>query len=194
MDPAVDFRKYDRVLIERIRVNLDADSSSVDPAELKALTDYFHQALVNALQPRYPVVDKPAPNVLRVRITMVNLVSTKPEMSLVVLVTPYATLPDLALSAASGGPSGSAPYLGRTGIAAEFIDGGTNALVAEYAEEDFGRKFVLDDKGDVSATVTKTVDGYVKSFSTWAYAKQAMDRWAQQFRSRLDAANGRKPA
>jgi hypothetical protein len=66
-------------------------------------------------------------------------VSLRSCATLIVLVTPYATLPDLALSAASGGPSGSAPYLGRTGIAAEFIDGGTNALVAEYAEEDFNQ-------------------------------------------------------
>src|SRR2546430_1915602 len=45
-DPAVDFRKYDRILIERIRVDLDSESSSVDPDQLKALVDYFRQAVV----------------------------------------------------------------------------------------------------------------------------------------------------
>jgi len=193
VDPAADFRKYDQVLIERIRVKLDADSSDVDPTDLKALTDYFHSALVKALEPQYPVVAKSGPNVLRLRITLVDLVSTKPEMSVIVLVTPYATVPDMLVSAASGGPTGSAPYLGRTGIAVEFIDGGSRTVVAQFADTSFGRKFVLDKDGDLSKTVSGTVDGYAKSFSTWAYAQQAFDEWAQLFRQRLDAANGRKP-
>jgi hypothetical protein len=131
--------------------------------------------------------------VLRVRITLVDLVATKPEVSFAVLVIPYASVPDLAVSAASGGPQGSAPYLGRTGIAVEFIDGGTNAIVGQYADENFGRKFVID-SGDASKTVSRSIDGYSKSFSTWAYAQQAFDNWAMLFRQRLDAANARQPA
>jgi hypothetical protein len=44
-DPAVDFRAYTSVLIENVRVKLDADSSAVDPTALKSLTDDFHQSL-----------------------------------------------------------------------------------------------------------------------------------------------------
>jgi hypothetical protein len=194
IDPAVDFGKFRRVAIERVRVRLDPDSSSVDPAELAALTDYFRKALVTALEPTYPVVTTTGGDVLRVRITLVDLVSTKPAVSLAVLVVPYASVPDIAVSAAAGGPMGSAPYLGRTGIAVEFIDGGTNAVVAQFADTNFGRKFVLDQGGDVSKTVSGTVDGYVDSFSTWAYAQKAFDGWARLFRQRLDAANARKPS
>lgn len=32
---------------------------------------------------------------------------------------------------------------------------------------------------------------YAKAYSTWAYAQQAFDGWAQQFRARLDQAHGR---
>jgi len=106
---------------------------------------------------------------------------------------PYATVPDMAVSAASGGPQGSAPYLGRTGIAVEFIDGGSSEIVGQFADTNFGRKFVLE-KGDAAKTVSKSVDGYAKSFSTWAYAQQAFDGWAQLFRQRLDRANARKPS
>jgi hypothetical protein len=190
-DPAVNMRKYDKLLIERIRVQLDSDSSSIDPTELKALTDYFHQSLTKAISPPYPVDDKAGPGVLRVRITLVDLVSTKPEMSVVVLLTPYATLPDLMGGAAGGGPVGSAPYLGKTAIAVEFIDGETNAVVAEYAETRFGRKYVLDtNQGATTAIVTGATD-YLNAFSTWAYAKQAFDQWSAQFRTRLDQLSGR---
>jgi len=194
IDPAVDFRKFRRVAIERIRVRLDADSSSVDPAELAALTDYFRKALVKALEPAYPVVNTVGADVLSVRITLVDLVATNAAMSVAVLVVPYASVPDLAVSAASGGPTGSAPYLGRTGIAVEFIDGGNNAVVAQYAEMNFGRKFVLDPGGDASKTVSGSIDAYGKSFSTWAYAQQAFDGWSKLFRQRLYAVQARKPS
>lgn len=191
IDASVDFRRYDKVLVERIRVRLDADSSSIDPSDLKSLTDYFHASLVKSLDPRYQVVDKPGPGVLRVRITLVDLVQTKPEISVAVLVIPYSTVPDLIMSGASGGPLGSAPYLGRTGIAAEFIDGAGGQVVAEYAETHFGRKYVLDKGGNVAKTLSGTVDEYAKSFSTWAYAQEAFDGWAKELRTRLDQIQGR---
>lgn len=193
-DPAVDFSKYKAILFERIRVQLDPASSAVDPNDLKALTDYFHQALVKAVQPPYPITDQPGPGVLRVRITLVDLLATNTAMSVVVLATPYATLPDMISGAASGGGVGSAPYLGRTGIAVTFLDGETSAVVAEYAETKFGQKYVLDTHAGVGNAVSSGVDNYLKAYSTWAYAQQAFDQWAQHFRSRLDAWHKAKTA
>jgi hypothetical protein len=194
IDPSVDFAKYKNILIERIRVQLDAQSSTADPNELKALTDYFRESIVKSLKPPYAIVDKSGPDVLRVRITLVDLVATKPDVSVVVLLTPYATLPDLISGAAGGGPVGSAPYLGRTAIAAEFIDGATNRVVAEYAETRFGRKYVLDANQGASAAVSQGVTNYLDSYSKWAYAKQAFDAWSQQFRQRFDQIRGGAPS
>ena len=191
-DPAVDFRIYDRILIEGIRVRLEVDSPAVDAATLKSLTDYFHQSLVKALQPPYAIVDNVGTGALRMRITLVDLVATKPEVSVVVLVTPYATIPDLASAPASGRPLGSPPYLGRTGIAAEFIDGATDQVVAQYVDRQFGRKYVLDANQGVGSAASRGVTGYVNSFSAWAYAKQAFDKWSQDFRKRLDELSGRR--
>ncbi len=184
--PGLDVRRYDGILIERIRVKLNADSSSVDPSDLKMLTDYFRQAVVGAIQPPYRVVDKTGPGVLRVRATLVDLFSTKAAMSLVVLATPYATVPDLLSGSATGGPVGSAPYLGRTGIAVEFVDGGTGQVVAEFVDLKFGRKYVLDTQKGASAAVTTATTDYLDAYSSWAYAKQAFDAWAAQFRRALD--------
>ena len=188
-DAGIDFRQYDRILVERIRVDLDSESSSVDPNDLKALVDYFHQAIVKALDPPYRLVDQSAPRVLRIRITLVDLVSTKPAMSVVVLLTPFATLPDLASGPATGRPAGSAPYLGRSAIAVEFIDGETNAVIAEYAETRFGRKYVVDTSKGGNQAMAGLATNYLDSYSTWAYAKQAFDQWAVQFRTRLDQIN-----
>jgi len=184
-DPATDFTKYKRFAIERIQVKLDPKSASVDPNDLKAMTDYFQQAVTKALVPKYPVVNEVGDDVLRVRITLVGLVGTKTGVSAAVLVIPFATLPDMAVTAASGRPTGAAPYLGTTKIAVEFIDGGTNAVVGQYAAENFGRKYVVD-TGDAGKTISGTIGGTTKSLSTWAYAQQAFDGWALLFRQWLD--------
>ncbi len=190
-DPDVDFRQYQALLVERIRIKLDAASPAADPNELKALTDYFHAAIDRAVAPPYAIAREPGRGVLRVRITIVDLLATNPEVSVVVLLTPYATIPDMLSSAATGRPAGAAPYLGRTGIAVQFIDGATDRVVAEFADVQFGRKYDVNATGSVTSAVTSGVTNYLDAYSTWAYTQQAFDRWSLQLRRRLDQINGR---
>lgn len=193
IDPDAKLAQYNQILLERIQVQLasDAEYKAVDPTDLKTLTDYFQQSIAKALGNAYPIITKPGPGVLRARITIVDLVPTKPEMSVVALVVPYATVADVASGAATGGPVGSAPYLGRTGIAAQFIDSQTNRVIAEYTDTQVGRKYVVDTSKGIGDTITTGFSDYAKAYSTWAYARQAFDGWAQQFRARLDQAHGR---
>jgi len=193
IDSDAKLAQYNQILLERIQVQLasDAEYKAIDPTELKMLTDYFHQAIVKALGDTYSVVNRVGPGVLRVKITIVDLVPTKPEMSVVALVVPYATVADVTSGAAAGGPAGSAPYLGRTGIAVQFIDSQTSQVIAEYADTQVGRKYVVDTAKGVGSAITIGFSDYAKAYSTWAYAQQAFDGWAQQFRARLDQAHGR---
>jgi hypothetical protein len=186
--PDAELRQYRRIALERIQVRLadDAAFKSVDPADLKALVDYFHQAIVKALGDRYPIADAPGPDVLRVRIVIFDLVPTRPEVSAAVFLTPYAMVPDLLSGPATGRVAGSAPYLGRTGIAVQFRDGETGREVGEYADTRFGRKYVVDTSQGVLNAATTGIGDYLKAFSTWDYAKQAFDQWAALFRARLD--------
>ncbi|MEP7328780.1 MAG: DUF3313 domain-containing protein [Betaproteobacteria bacterium] len=190
-DPDVDFRQYQSLLIERIRIKLDPSSSAVDPNELKALTDYFHAAIDKAVSPPYTIAQAPGRGVLRMRITIVDLVSTKPEVSFVVLLTPYATIPDMLSGAATGKPVGTAPYLGQTGIAVQFIDSAADRVVAEFTDIQYGRKYAVDSKAGLSTAITSGVSNYLDAYSSWAYTQQAFDRWSQQLRRRLDQINGR---
>lgn len=193
IDSDAKLAQYNQILFERIQVQLasDAEYKAIDPTELKMLTDYFHQAIVKALGDTYSAVNRVGPSVLRVKITIVDLVPTKPEMSVVALVVPYATVADVTSGAAAGGPAGSAPYLGRTGIAVQFIDSQTSRVIAEYADTQVGRKYVVDTAKGVGSAITIGFSDYAKAYSTWAYAQQAFDGWAQQFRARLDQAHGR---
>ena len=193
IDPKANLGQYDKVLLDRIQVQLanDADYKVIDPTELKKLVDSFRQAIVKALGTAYPVVTQPGPGVLRVKVTIVDLVPTKPEMSVVALVVPYATVADVASGAASGGPVGSAPYLGRTGIAVQLFNSQTNQVIAEYADTEVGRKYVVDTSQGIGNAISTGVSDYTKAYSTWAYAQQAFEGWAQLLRKRLDQAHGR---
>lgn len=185
------FAKYNKLMVDRIKIYLkeDAESKEIDPAELKELADYFHQAIVKAVEPAYPVVREAGPDVLRLRIAITDLVPNKPEASVVTLAVPFLWVGDAGAGAAQGNVGGT-PFIGEVTVEAEALDSSTSEQVGAYIETRIGKKYhVKLDKG-VSDAVTTGVGDYLKAYSTWAYTKQAMDHWAAKLRSRLDASRG----
>jgi hypothetical protein len=185
VNPQADMKKYQKFIIERITVMLkdDAQYKGIDPDVMKALTDYLHEAIIRELGTDYPVVTDPGPGVMRLRIAVTDLVPTKTAMTIVTLVTPFASIPDLASGAVSKGGAGSAPYLGYAGIEAEGIDSETLQPVFMYVEQRYGKKYDPENPGS-----------YLEAYKEWGYVKQAFDYWAKKFRARLDEINGRKKA
>jgi len=185
VNPQVDMKKYKKFILERIIVWLkdDAEYKGIDPDAFKAMTDYFHEALARELGSDYPLVTEPGPDVLRLRIAITDLVPTKTAVTVLVLVTPYATVADLASGAASKGGAGSAPYLGRAGIEAEGIDSVTLQPAFAYVDERYGKKYDAENPGS-----------YFKAYTEWGYVQQAFDFWAKKFRARLDEIHGKTKA
>jgi hypothetical protein len=185
IDPAVDFKQYDKILLERIRVYFKADSEhkEIDPEKLKMLTDYFHEAIVRELGDAYPVVTEPGPT---------ELVPAKPAVSVIVLVTPYATVADLASGAATDRGVGSPPYLGDTAVEIEVLDSMTNQQLGAYVERRLPKKFDFDTSEGTGGAVSKAATSYLDSYSKWDFTKAAFDYWAEGFRIRLDEARGVK--
>ena len=188
----VDWKKYDKVLIERIQVFIKEDSEhkGIDPTDLKMLTDYFYQALVKEIEPTAQIVDTAGPDVIGLRIAIVNLVPTKYGLSIAGTLTPYAFVAEAASGPASGRPAGSTPYLGETGIEAQAIDGGTGQVLAEFADNRFGKKYDVDTSKNASGMAKQWVNGYVDSFTTWNYAKQSFDLWAGLIKKRFNELRG----
>ena len=73
--------KYDRLLIDPIEVFVHKESKygGTAPAEMLAVTAQLRAQLIDALEPDYPIVNKPGPGVARVRlaITGIKLVQQK---------------------------------------------------------------------------------------------------------------------
>jgi len=188
----VDWKQYGKVQVERILVSLKPgqDQSTVDPADLKILTDYFHNALVTAIKPTTQIVDKAGPGVMQLRFALTNLVPTGTMESLTGTLVPYGFVAEAASGTADGLPAGSTPYMGETGMQAQFRDGATGKVMGECADNEIGRKYAASvDKGVSNATST-WVGGYMDSFTSWNYAKNAFDKWATLFAERFNKLRG----
>jgi Protein of unknown function (DUF3313) len=194
--PFSEREKYNKVILERIVVSIgdEAEYKAIDPTEMKALVDYFHEAIVKALGDAYPVVTEPGPDVLRIKIALTQLVPTQTAISVIVLVVPYGSAADLMGGAVGKGGFGSAPYLGDAAVEAMGLDSVTNELVFEYVERRIGKKYDIDASKGAGEAVSTGVSTYMKAYTQWGYTKQAMDYWAQRLRQKFDEIHGKKPA
>jgi len=178
--------KYNKVLLERIKIYF-ADASetkSIDPTDLKALTDYFQHALVKALGDAYPVVNEPGPDVIRLRIAVTNVVPNNTGASVATLIVPYLWIADAGTGAAQG-HAGSTAFVGKASIEAEALDSVSGEQVAAYVETEIPKKY------NWTHGLSKGVTSYTDAYSTWAYTKEAMDIWAKHVRERMDAVHGK---
>jgi hypothetical protein len=183
-DSALHANKYDKVLISRIAVSTQSEQT-IDPTDLKTLTDYFHASLVRALSPQMTVVNKAGPGVLVIRLALTKLLPTGVAESLAGTLVPYGFVAEAGSGAATGRPAGSTPYLGETGLELQFRDGATGAVLGECRDTEIGRKYAGDlNAGSVGAAQT-WASGYLNSFQSWSYAKDAFDKWSILIAQRL---------
>ena len=191
----IHWKDYDKVMIERIHVYLSQDQGQtpIDPSDLKALLDYFHGALVKNLSPEVQLVDVPGPGVLRVKLALTSLVPTNALASMAGTAVPYGFVAEMGSGAATGRPVGSTPYLGKTGLEAQFRDGATGAVLGECADTQIGLKYAAElDKGSVAAAEA-WMNGYVSSFTSWSYAQDAFNKWSWAFARRLAELRAQSP-
>jgi hypothetical protein len=194
-DSKLDAKKYNKVMISRMTVMLKPDQQKgVDPADLKTLTDYFHDALVKALKPQMQVVDKPGPGVVVIRIALTNLVPTGVAESLTGTLVPYGFVAEAGSGVATGRPAGSTPYLGETGMEMQFRDGASGTILGECRDTEIGRKYAADLGSSATGAAQTWASGYLNSFQGWSYAKDAFDKWAAMTAKRFAQLRGVAPS
>ena len=184
-DPRLDAARFDKVLVSRIVVSLappkgdkQGEQATIDPNDLKTLTDYFHNSLVKALKPQMQVVDKAGPGVVVIRIALTNLVPTTVSDSVAGTLVPYAFIAEAGSGVATGRPAGSTPYMGETGMEMQFRDGGNGQIIAECRDTQIGRKYAADVDASAVGAAQTWASGYLNSFQAWSYAKNAFDKWS----------------
>jgi hypothetical protein len=188
-EPAAQIAAYDKVMVDRIKIYLkqDAQRGEIDPTSMKALADYFHDAIIKQLSGHYQVVREPGPGVLRLRVAVTDLVPNKPEASVVTLAVPFGGVAEAGIGAL-GGDAGSSPFVGEASVEMEALDSSSNRQMAAFIETRAAKKFNVDLSDGVGNAVSKGVGGFADSFNTWAYTKKAMTYWATRIGDWLDSA------
>jgi hypothetical protein len=193
-DAGFDGKKYDKAMISRILVSLKpkaGEEVAVDPSDLKKLTDYFNDALVKALKPQMTVVTAPEPGTIVIAIALTSLKPTNVKRSVSGTLIPFGFVAEAGSGVATGGPAGSTPYLGETGMEMQFLDAASGAVLAECRDTTVGRKYAAE--MDSSAANT-WANGYMNSFQAWSYAKNAFDKWSLLVAQRFKALGVGTPA
>lgn len=142
VDPAVDFGKYNKLLVDRIKIFFKDDSQykGIDPDELKLLTDYFYEAINKTVGDAYPMVKEAGPDILRMRIAITDLVPNKLAASVTTLVVPFLWVGD-AGSGVVKGDAGSTVFTGEATIEMEALDSISSKQLAAHIETETGKKY-----------------------------------------------------
>lgn len=196
-EPGLNAKKYDKVMISRIVLSLKpkaGEESTIDPSDLKTLTDYFHNSLVNALKPQMSIVTAPEHGTLVMRTALTSLVPTEVSRSVTGTLIPYGFVAEAGSGVASGRPAGTTPYLGETGMELQFLDATTGAILAECRDTEIGRKYAADMNAGTAGAAQTWASGYANSFQSWSYAKNAFDKWSLLVAQRIAHLRGGMPA
>jgi len=168
--PGVDFSKYNKLMVDSVifYVAKDAKNIGIDGEQIKELTEAFNLAMVTALKDAYPIVSEPGPDVLRIRLAVTNIKTSKPGISAVTSVVPVG----LAVSVVEKGAAGS--WTGSGVISAEImvLDSVSNEVIA--------------------AAVDTQSAGFTERFSKLGSAKDAFAFWAGRVKKSLDEMHGVK--
>lgn len=169
VNPDLDLRPYDKIMIDHVVVfmNPRSENKGIQPEQLAELTKYFHQALVDALEGRYQIVDAPGPGVLRVRTAITDIEPGKPvrnSMSTVIPVGMAVTVVNKAVNDTNLG-------VGRASVELELLDSVSNERLAAAIDRREGRKRLVSGKW---TDVKKSFDYWAERLSVWLVQQKAL--------------------
>jgi len=166
--PGVDFKPYTKLMFERVVVYLNptAERRETDPTILKELTDFYQNALLEAVKDGYEVVDQPGPDVLWVRVAITDVDPSNPIGNTLSSIIPVGIVAAGAVKMVSGENLGT----GEAATEIEVIDSITKERLVAAVDRRQGGKFLLRGK--------------------WTDTKQSLEYWAKRFRERLDELRG----
>jgi hypothetical protein len=172
LDPDVDLSKYGKLYLGPIEIWYSRKNQyrGIDPEQLKLLTDTLRVAMIDALEPAYPVVERGGAGVLDVRLAVTDVRYTKkknyePYKPRVFSLTPIGAAASLAAAGADN------VYLAEANIEAELLDGTTG--------------------NRIGALVHQMSAGGTVGQPSWNAVLERLSFYGKRFRKRMDAAHGR---
>lgn len=155
IDPKLNSSAYTSVYIERSQFYPKPQATAQIPeSTLRGITDYYDQALKRELGKSLPLAAAPGPGVIVVR-PAITAVSSNAEG-----LKPYEVIPIALVVAAASTAAGTRDRQAEIATEAAFIDGGTQAVVAQVVRKGTGKELENDKTVLRPEDVRQVIDGW----------------------------------
>lgn len=167
LNPSADFSQYTKILMEPVQLHAQPDSklAEMDAEDQQALLNYFDAAVRERLQDDYQFVDRPGPDVMRLRLAVTEAHGSKPVMNTISTILPIGLAASALKTAATGKPLAVAEVQVET----EMLDSMSDERLAAAVDARVGRKITLR----------------FDKLSKYAQVRDAFDYWAERIDRRL---------
>ncbi len=169
INPNAQWSKYTKIHLLPVEFWAGSDTT-VSPADQQTLSTYCFNALQAELKKNYTLVDGPGPDVLNLRVALMDATTATPGLRSASVVIPQLKIINMAQSMATG----SYAFVGSAEAEMAATDSTTGELLAAAVDKRAGGG------GIQGATSFK-----------WGDSQNAMDYWAQKISSRLLQLQGR---
>jgi hypothetical protein len=170
--PGLDVSKYKSVILDQPEIFIAADSpyKGISPNRMKALGDTFQEIVAAKLEDGYPIVNRPDPGVVRVRLALTDVFMKRKS------VKPWQLTPaGLGVYGLKSALDANISLVEAT-VEAEFLDSQTGERLAVAVFRQGAKK----DKAT----------GQKQEKTSWKKVEKAMEQFATAIRERLDDAHG----
>jgi len=171
INPNAQWTKYTKIILQPVEFWAAADSK-VSLDDQKVLTGYFYNQLKTDLSKNFTLVDQPGPDVLTLRVALMDATTATPGLRSISVIVPQARI----LNAAQSLATDSYAFAGSAEAEMKATDSVTGELLAAAVDERAGGL------GLAAAG----------SFR-WGDAENAMDYWAQKISDRFLQLQGKTP-
>ena len=159
VNPDVDWRSYDKVMIDSVAVWKNPETQDVSPEDLQKLTDFLYGQLRDALSRDYTIVTQPGPGVMRMAFAITEAEASSPVLDTVTSIIPQTRILTGLKGLAVGGKPG---FVGTAGLEAKITDAQTGKILVMAVDRRGGTK-------DLSG-MTEEWNDVEKAYTYWAAA------------------------
>src|SRR5580700_5214509 len=163
VNPNAQWSSYTKIQLMPVEFWAAADSK-VSTADQAVLTEYFYNQLQTNLAKSFTLVDQPGPDVMTLRVALMDATTAVPGLRTISVIVPQARILNLAQSMATD----SYAFVGSAEAEMKLTDSVSGMLLAEAVDQRAGGM------GLKSAA----------SFQ-WGDAQNAMDYWAEKIPARI---------
>jgi hypothetical protein len=172
INPNAQWSKYTKIQLMPVEF-WSSEDSKVSTSDQQMLTAYFYNKLQEDLSKNYTLVSQPGPDVMTLRVALMDATTATPGLRSISVIVPQARVLNGLQSLATG----SYAFVGSAQGEMKATDSTTGEVLAAAVDKRAGG---LGIKGAASFR--------------WGDAENAMDYWAQKITSRLLELQGRSPA